>query len=767
MQADWEISQTLTADGQGIRCVAVLPSSSVNEIDGYRLIAGTQGGRLIEFTVPSGSLNQIAFQHDHAVTAVLSGKDVYVTACKDGMVRIFDSANHAVKATLKGHEKPVTSLSWADGKERWLITGSWDGTARVWNAENHSLVATLPNHENSVCVAGIAHEGDVLTMATGSAGMAQGNTVTGHATRIWSVNVATSETVLLHTVTTDHDGPIRDLIFSHGMLATCSNDGTVKIRDAATGTTISTLFFLHAEHPPMLLSVTAGDDFLVAGAEDGHVVVWETDGASVSAEPQILRHPECVWNVVALPEGDFVTCCQDGSLRIFTRATERMASAELRNQFAADTEKALAATRNGPSSEEVAKLHHWELNSQKRGTSEGQVHLFQRKGVAIAAQWSAVSQTWIEVGEVTGHGEVGAIDGVKYDHVFPIELDQTGGGVATLHIGYNNGENPFAAAQRFIDAHVLPQHHLSEISDYITQRAGKHPAVLGTQRTVAFSGTPIVSYEYLPAKTYKVFELTDKAAATTLEKMKIKIREFGADETTLTHIGSLMETLAVSNRYHASFVSDLELTALSNALQNCTVAQSFPALDLARLTVLHPNAASSERSAYWNDVLHRACSLCQSGEPLDGPAAVAVPMLTLRLFANAYKGGPGSLMAASMQVSSVLDCADKHVKSTNKNIRLSVATVLYNICFYLNQQKRGDNFAPRIVSIIDDIIGSKTYESEALLRTMVALGTLTMTSPIAKDAAKALFLASKVEPAASARGEQVKVAAKEVYSMLA
>lgn len=41
--------------------------------------------------------------------------------------------------------------------------------------------------------------------------------------------------------------------------------------------------------------------------------------------------------------------------------------------------------------------------------------------------------------------------GKTYDHVFPIEIEQPGGmGVQNLQIGYNNGDNPFQAAQTFI-----------------------------------------------------------------------------------------------------------------------------------------------------------------------------------------------------------------------------------------------------------------------------------------------------------------------------
>ena len=811
MQADWELSQSLQSDGVGVRCAGVLPppptKNNSEPGDTYRLITGQQGGGLAEFRLPtSRTTHLLEFQHDHAVTALLagSGETCYVTGCKDHVVRVFDATTHALVKEFKGHEKPVTSLAWGDPKERYLLTGSWDGTARVWNMENHSLTATLPNHENSVCVAAVMEttttkKNDVLTVATGSAGQAAQNSVRDHTVRIWQIHAVTGDVQLLHTVANDHEGPIRDLVafFAGGSkqqlwLATCSNDGTVKLRDAHTGICVSTLMpFTQQQqehHPPMLLSLEVGDDYLAASAEDGQVVVWElnhdddnndNNGAVASSPPQILRHAECVWKVVALPDGDLATCCQDGVVRLFTRATERTAPPAEREQFAAAVQEKLQKTRNGPSAEEVAKLPLWERNLEQRGTSEGQVQLFQKNGVAIAAQWSAASQTWIEVGEVTGQADTGTVDGVQYDHVFPIEVDQQGGGVASLQIGYNNGENPFAAAQRFVDAHVLPQHHLAEIADYIQQRVGQQPRTLGSTAQQAVTGTPMVTYEYLPARAYKSFELSDKNAAATLDKMKNKMQEFGADEAALTTIGGLMETLAASNRYHASQVSDAELQAVADQLQKTTASQAFPTLDLARLCVLHPDAASAARTTYWKGVVGQAVSLCRRSSsssndaPLEGPAAVAIPMLSLRLFANAFKGGPGSREAVAAQLQDVLDCTAPLVQSSNKNIRLSVATVLFNVCFYLHQEQASSSsssWAPQmIVPLLHDIIVAKTYESEALFRSMVALGTLassSSTGSATKEAARKFYLASKVEPAASPHTDQLKVLAKEVYSVL-
>jgi phospholipase A-2-activating protein len=393
--------------------------------------------------------------------------------------------------------------------------------------------------------------------------------------------------------------------------------------------------------------------------------------------------------------------------------------------------------------------------------------------MAIAAQWSAASRTWIEVGQVMGSNQdQGMIDGVKYDHILPIEVDQADGGVAKLNIGYNNGENSFVAAQRFIDAHELPRHHLSQIADYITQRLGQQSQTLGASAaaapTVSNTGTPIASFEYLPIKGYKIFELAEKVAATTLEKMKNKIQEFGKlSDSEMDQVASLMETLAASNRYHASKVQDKELDVLSHMLTTFSPAEAFPALDLARLAALHPDATSNARFAYWDNVIQQALTLCKNQAALEGPAAVAIPMLSLRLFANAFKGGPGSAQAVAKHSDDILACTEAHVKSSNKNIRLSVVTVLHNACFYVhsNTQTTG-SAAHRILPMLNDIITSNAYESEGIMRALVALGTLVMASKPVKDAAKTLFLASKVELAASPHGANVKSAAKEVYAVL-
>ena len=779
MQEEWDLSQSLTSDGQGIRGVAVLGVAEGAAADTHTLVTGSQAGSVVQYGIPSGSLQVLPHQHDHAVTAV-AGTDAYiVTGCKDAAIRVFTvSTSTTLITTLKGHDKPVTSLQFqVIDKTLFLLSGSWDGTAKLWKFNDNSgalvvsMVATLTGHENSVCVTFLPSDSVTdIRIATGSAGIAQNNLISGHAVRLWTVNAATGQVGEPIKVSDDHQGPIRDICYiaNTNQLATCSNDGTVKLRDPSTAVAMGTLSFLTQQsHPPMLLSVTAlpGDDTIVASAEDGHVVVWNSTG-----DPQILRHPTTVWRVVPVGEADFATASDDGLLRIWTRATERLAPADERQAFQVAVQAAISKTQNGPSAEEVAKLPVWETSATRQGTSEGQVQLFRKGDIAIAAQWSVASGCWIEVGQVMGNAggdnaAAGTIDGVAYDHVLPIEVDTTGGEVARLQIGYNNGENPFDAAQRFIDAHVLPQYHLAQIADYIQQRVGQQAPTIGMDTALpsaAMAGVPAVSYQYLPTVTALSFGLTTKTVGT-IDKIEQKIVEAAVlSEAELAALSSLLAALKATNRYHSSTVSDESLQVLTTLLRK--LPEPFPALDIARMAILHPDAAKASREAFWTGLLMQAIGL---GKQADITAPPAVPMLSLRLVANAFNAPRAAAVSAVLPAA--LDLCATHLEHSNKIVRLSVATVVHNTCHAIHAS--GVTADPAVIAsllpLMNNVLGSRGgWEEAAIQRVLLGLGTLVLADASAKGAAQALFLASKVELAASPFSLQVKETAKEVYRAL-
>uniref|UniRef100_A0A7S3QBI1 Phospholipase A-2-activating protein n=1 Tax=Chaetoceros debilis TaxID=122233 RepID=A0A7S3QBI1_9STRA len=898
----YELSQSLVSDGESVRALACTDTTTTTT--DCHLMSGSEGGILASISLNSSNGNgngndtatatataTVSIQpggegtrHGHQITALLASgngngngnadgdadsSSIYVTGSKDKLIRIFHSTTHALIHTLEGHDNAVTSLSWLPcgdggigiGGHGWiLISGSWDGTAKLWYIPHTVTVATsmdtalcrciatLPGHENTVSVVGLPSDpsnSNITRLATGSAGIAQGNVISEHKIRLWEITLTplttltppnnnksapTASVQLKNTVGNDHNGPIRGVAYDalSSMLLSCSNDGTVKVRDAHSGEAIATLsFHTGGGQPPMLLHVASmGDGNVIACAEDGTVVVWNMvemnqvgggggGGGGSSYKPQVIPHPNTVWKIIPLDKayaGDFATACHDGMIRIFTTNSTRMASDADRAAFASAVEAAKAKSSTGPSAEEIAGLPKWEMNTTNPGKSEGQVMVFNKNRKAIAAQWSAASRAWIEVGEVTGRNEnAGTIDGVQYDHVFPIEMDAAGGAVQKFQIGYNNGDNPFNTAQTFIDTHMLDQGFLSQIADYIQNRVGADAGpTLGAGAAGATSSasgpTPMdldlepststtmtssaKTYQHLPMKGYRKFETG--ADMKILAKVCGKIREFNSsaiDNNNLSPseissdgnvLDSLCQTIATTNRYHATSISDMELAIILKMMKDWSLEHVFPSIDLARLVSLHPDAAKSSRSAVWNSIIHAAldrCDAISANSSIQGAPKTAIPMLSFRLFANCFHGGMGTQSAVvdATNMTRILKCVDEYATSGNKNVRLALVTVLLNAASFMKasapaggyQYNSGtDNLPDLFLITVGNICGSGLYEAEAIARLVVALGTAVLIDGTWLAKAKALNMGSMLQHVADQHGEKARAIATEVRSIL-
>ena len=186
----------------------------------------------------------------------------------------------------------------------------------------------------------------------------------------------------------DHGGPIRAITKVSGVdgYATCSNDGTVILRDS-NGHAIGTMFHPPQEDgsPPFILDIcqldtSTGLDTVSCG-EDGSVCVWQ--GTELL---QCIPHPSSVWCAYGIPSdskhGDFVTCSHDGILRLFSRrhvSNQSQANEDriqaLQINFKQQVEEAMQRRRKGPSQEEINKAAKWNDRGDHPGKSEGQVYI--------------------------------------------------------------------------------------------------------------------------------------------------------------------------------------------------------------------------------------------------------------------------------------------------------------------------------------------------------------------------------------------------------
>ncbi|RVW48430.1 Ubiquitin homeostasis protein lub1 [Vitis vinifera] len=104
-----------------------------------------------------------------------------------------------------------------------------------------------------------------------------------------------------------------------------SHDGSIRLW-ALTGETLMEM----VGHTSIVYSVDShASGLIVSGSEDCFAKIWK-DGVCV----QSIEHPGCVWDAKFLENGDVVTACSDGVVRIWTVQQDRIAnSVELESYF--------------------------------------------------------------------------------------------------------------------------------------------------------------------------------------------------------------------------------------------------------------------------------------------------------------------------------------------------------------------------------------------------------------------------------------------------
>jgi phospholipase A-2-activating protein len=702
------------------------------------LVSGCQSDspQVKRWTISAHSLEQTGSPtfHDHWITALTSSLQMgfVVTGCMDCKIRIFDSIGSPVMV-IEGHQKGIISFSWtADGH---LISGSWDGTAKIWDlARNGLLLHTLGPHENGVNVLGLS-DGRIATTSTGEA---VNGKPANYKLRLWDSKTGQQ----IGESICDHSGSIRSICGITGLLgfATTSNDGSVALRDG-DGTLIGTMM-----HPPQEdgsapfvlcsspLAIASGMG-IVSGAEDGSVMVCEGLEST-----QSILHPTCVWCVLGVPntDGDFISGGHDGVLRYFSKnslLTLTEASVSLQAAFSAQVDACQAKKRKGPSSEEISKQVKWEAQTSHPGKSDGQVMVFNKDGKMIAAQWSSDSATWIEIGEVTGNGDGGDVNGVQYDHVLPVEIDTPSEGVKCLNIGYNNMESAYDAAQRFIDENGLGQHYLRQIADWITDRAGKNTPTLGpTNSNSSTTSAAVQTYQYFPVKSYALY---DDIPAGFQGKIIPKITEFNTTvgehsltESELEMVGQTVSVLIATSRYHSSSISSKQLNGVIKMAKCWSPDKAFPAFDLCRMIGLHQDGSRSlSAHPQFNSMLVRTVTVLMDRETPTNATVTA-----LRFLANSFRYDElRNVVLTVVPFSTLLDIIEEHSIGDNKLIHSTVAALLLNTAIQLNSlaSSKINDVAPllaRSCTLSLRILLREKGNIEVYNRSIFTLGSITLTA---------------------------------------
>lgn len=232
-----------------------------------------------------------------------------------GRAYIWD-ANGQLKHTLSGHSAPLASLRWSkDGSK--LLTGGFDATTIVWDATSGALMGKYVGPKGAIT--SVDWRSDCKMFAVGSV---------DHSVTVWDVEnkstpsaamngaMAQTETPEPRARLDGHASEVNQVQWGpgvQGLLASCSDDATVKLWNATSKECVQTLTN-HTREVGCLNWSKAGS--LATGSLDSTVRVWDTEeGKCVST---FVKHFHPVSSVVFSPSGDMVASASHDRMYVWS-----------------------------------------------------------------------------------------------------------------------------------------------------------------------------------------------------------------------------------------------------------------------------------------------------------------------------------------------------------------------------------------------------------------------------------------------------------------
>lgn len=195
-----------------------------------------------------------------------------VSGSSSGIIKIWDAESGFESLTIQGHTKWIFSVAFSE-EGKFITSMSADATVKTWDAETGACISTCEDF----------HEADDTFTVSPDKRL--------HATAMPSTyyihitdSVSNAEVLTLR----GHSQPVTSIAFSSDgrLIASGSDDKTVKIWDAVTGVQISTL----RGHNKEVLSVCFSPDAhrIASGSLDETIKIWDVES---SAQISTLQRP--------------------------------------------------------------------------------------------------------------------------------------------------------------------------------------------------------------------------------------------------------------------------------------------------------------------------------------------------------------------------------------------------------------------------------------------------------------------------------------------
>lgn len=183
--------------------------------DGTKLALGGYRGASLWEVARRSLLYQFEFQATPLALAFSPDGSLVAAASNDGLVRIWQTSDGALRSTISGHTQPATGLAFSpDG--RWIASSSEDKTLRVLDVQTGELVRTILAPADSLGLLGMTFNPSGTLLVAGD---------WNGSVRLWRTDDWSAATLQ------GHKGGTNSVAFSADgtKLVSLSYDGTIRV----------------------------------------------------------------------------------------------------------------------------------------------------------------------------------------------------------------------------------------------------------------------------------------------------------------------------------------------------------------------------------------------------------------------------------------------------------------------------------------------------------------------------------------------------------
>ena len=677
---------------------------------GSTIYSASRDGTVREWNSTSKSNAEAAQYRFHTgfVNSLAANSTFFVSGGQDHLINAIQIGDERPALVMLDHADNVCSLALTPTGD--IISGSWDGTARLWTEGR--CVALMEGHTGAVWAVlwtsyGILTGGADRTIRLWKDGKQQKNYATGKDC-------------------------VRSLALHPLGFVSAGNDSIIRVH-SFEGDVLQQL----EGHESFIYSLaTDAHGCIFSAGEDRTLRIWRNGKLQ-----QTIVHPAVsVWSVALLVGGDVVTGASDAVVRVFTASEDRRGSPEELKQFEDSVASSAipAQTHNIPNN-----LPGLEALSRP-GDKEGDVKMIRVSPEIVEAhQWSG--GVWVKIGEVIGASSKQVeYEGKQWDFVFDVDVAE---GLPPLKLPYNTDENPYEAANRFIEKYELDIGFQGQVVKFIESNTGGVP--LGVPKSTPTQAAPQNKASNTTPQT-KYLAMIAGNITPIVNKLKSLYSEHGTSSIDIAPLDALDPARPLSTHFEI----------LLELVQSFSRDHRFPALDLLRLCV-HKIPQTVDIAKLVNIVI-------QAGElesSQKDKTRQTNTMLALRCLANLYTTPRGEAYLQQDNQDEPINAITGIDFPSNKNLSTALSTYLLNVnvsaCRSSSTQVANKTIAPLLKLI------STNSDSEVQYRALVALGTALRVSVEVVQASKdVLDVPQALSQLATSEESRIKDLLKEIHGLL-